>query len=85
MVRSTTWRLMEMAQDIKIDPVMRELRRFGFPQIAAELNIRKQAPYSWRRVPADRVNAVARITGIPRSKLRPDIYPPRRKAKNGHS
>jgi hypothetical protein len=64
----------------EIDPVIHVLRRDGwFPIIAAKLNIRRQAPYSWRRVPPARVLAIARITRIPCHMLRPDLYPaPRR-------
>ena len=38
--------------------------------------ITPQAISQWRRVPAERVLDVERITGIPRSNLRPDLYPP---------
>jgi hypothetical protein len=68
----------------KIDPVMRKLRPW-FPKIAAALNISAPAPYSWRRVPPSRVIEVARITKMPRSKLRPDLYPKRKKPQNGRS
>lgn len=39
--------------------------------------ITPQAVSQWRRVPVERVLEVERVTGIPRSELRPDIYPPR--------
>lgn len=45
-------------------------------KVAKALKITHGAVSQWRRVPADRVNEVARITGIPRSRLRPDLYPP---------
>jgi DNA-binding transcriptional regulator YdaS (Cro superfamily) len=32
--------------------------------------------YSWKKVPSRRVLAVERETGIPRTRLRPDLYPP---------
>jgi DNA-binding transcriptional regulator YdaS (Cro superfamily) len=38
--------------------------------------ITPQAVSQWLRVPVGRVLEVERITGIPRSELRPDIYPP---------
>lgn len=44
-------------------------------RIATELGITHSAVSQWRRVPADRVLEVERITGIPRHELRPDIYP----------
>jgi DNA-binding transcriptional regulator YdaS (Cro superfamily) len=39
-------------------------------------NITSQAISQWRRIPAERVLEVERVTGIPRHELRPDIYPP---------
>ena len=44
-------------------------------KIAKELGITHGAVYQWRRVPAERVLKVAEITGIPKEKLRPDLYP----------
>lgn len=38
--------------------------------------ITPQAISQWRRVPVDRVLEVERVTGISRTELRPDIYPP---------
>lgn len=48
----------------------RGLRR----RLARELNITHGAVSQWRRVPAERVLDVARITGIPKEALRPDLY-----------
>ena len=44
--------------------------------IAAECGISREAVWAWRKVPAVRAIGVERVTGIPRSVLRPDIYPP---------
>ena len=52
-----------------------ELRRFGLKRLAAALGITHGAVSQWHRVPADRVIAVERITGIARTTLRPDLYP----------
>ena len=49
----------------------RGLRR----KVARELRITHGAVSQWRRVPAERVLDVERITGIPRHILRPDLYP----------
>jgi DNA-binding transcriptional regulator YdaS (Cro superfamily) len=38
----------------------------------------RHAIYQWDRVPAEHVHAVEKITGIPRHKLRPDLYPAER-------
>jgi DNA-binding transcriptional regulator YdaS (Cro superfamily) len=43
-------------------------------KIAEELGITRAAVSTWRRVPAERVIAVERITEIPRHELRPDLY-----------
>jgi hypothetical protein len=32
---------------------------------------------AWKRAPADRVIELERILGVPRERLRPDLYPPR--------
>lgn len=35
----------------------------------------REALYSWTRIPAERVHAVNRVTGIPLHELRPDLFP----------
>ncbi len=50
----------------------------GRAQLAKACGVRYQAIQKWEqlgRVPAERVLEVERITGVPREKLRPDIYP----------
>jgi DNA-binding transcriptional regulator YdaS (Cro superfamily) len=44
--------------------------------LARSLGITHGAVNQWRRVPAERVVDVERVTGIPREKLRPDIFDP---------
>jgi DNA-binding transcriptional regulator YdaS (Cro superfamily) len=44
-------------------------------KIAAELCIARQTVYGWKKIPAERVIKVEAITGIPRTQLRPDLYP----------
>lgn len=41
---------------------------------ALEDDISPQAISQWKRVPAERVAAVERVTGISRHRLRPDIF-----------
>lgn len=43
-------------------------------ELARALNITRAAVFQWKRVPAERVLDVERITGIPRIELRPDLY-----------
>ncbi len=45
-------------------------------EIARACQISPQAVYQWDEVPPAHVLTVERITGIPRSEIRPDIYPP---------
>jgi DNA-binding transcriptional regulator YdaS (Cro superfamily) len=48
----------------------------GPTALAKRLGIKMPSLYSWKRVPSRRVLAVERETGIPRTRLRPDLYPP---------
>jgi len=61
---------------------MKELRqhikKIGFQNLAAQLGVRYQSIQDWLavgRIPAERVLAVEKATGISRHVLRPDIYP----------
>jgi DNA-binding transcriptional regulator YdaS (Cro superfamily) len=47
----------------------------GIRGLAVLLGISTQAVGKWRRVPAERVIEVERVTGVPRTALRPDLYP----------
>lgn len=47
----------------------------GIGALARSLGISQPAVSSWHRVPAERVLAVEAVTGIARSRLRPDLYP----------
>lgn len=51
----------------------------GAAVLAAMLRIKPDAPDSWKEVPAHLVLAVEAATGIPRSRLRPTLYPPEEK------
>jgi len=44
--------------------------------------ITPQAISQWKKVPVERVLDVERVTGVSRHDLRPDIYPPRRRARS---
>lgn len=52
----------------------------GVAAIARALGVKRQVAWYWfsRQVPAKHVLNVERVTGIPRSELRPDLYPPER-------
>lgn len=47
----------------------------GIVRLADLLNMKHQSFYSWERVPAERVLAIARISGVPCHRIRPDLYP----------
>jgi DNA-binding transcriptional regulator YdaS (Cro superfamily) len=42
--------------------------------LARELGVTKSAISQWKRVPAERLGDVSRITGIPMEILRPDLF-----------
>jgi DNA-binding transcriptional regulator YdaS (Cro superfamily) len=46
----------------------------GVSALAAALGVSKQVVHQWWRVPAERVQAVVTVTGIPPWELRPDIF-----------
>jgi DNA-binding transcriptional regulator YdaS (Cro superfamily) len=50
----------------------------GLGALAKALGISYQAVQKWRRsgIPAERVLVVEKLSGISRSELRPDLYPP---------
>ncbi|MEX0385838.1 YdaS family helix-turn-helix protein [Spiribacter onubensis] len=58
-----------------IDSAIR--RAGGYRKVADQFGISKQAVAMWarRRVPAERVRMLARITGLHPSDIRPDILP----------
>lgn len=47
----------------------------GVTKLARALGISHQAVLKWRRLPAERVLEVERLSGVSRHELRPDIYP----------
>jgi DNA-binding transcriptional regulator YdaS (Cro superfamily) len=46
----------------------------GINALARKLGISGQAVQQWRRVPADRVKEIERLTGVARAQLRPDLF-----------
>jgi TorA maturation chaperone TorD len=47
----------------------------GIGALARGLGISQPAVSHWQKIPAERVIAVEALTGVPRSVLRPDLYP----------
>jgi DNA-binding transcriptional regulator YdaS (Cro superfamily) len=61
-----------------MDPVLRRVIEIagGTAALAQLLGIQAPSIYSWRRVPPNRVKAVAAATGLTPHQLRPDLWDP---------
>jgi DNA-binding transcriptional regulator YdaS (Cro superfamily) len=46
----------------------------GASKLAQGLGVSRAVLYLWKRPPAERVIEFERLTGLPREKLRPDLY-----------
>jgi DNA-binding transcriptional regulator YdaS (Cro superfamily) len=64
-----------MSKKPKDPGVAAALTSVGNKALADGLNITRAAVSQWTRVPAEQVLKVERITGVPRTVLRPDLYP----------
>lgn len=49
-------------------------KRGMISKIAADIGLTRGAVAMWQTVPAERILAIERITGIPRHELRPDLW-----------
>jgi hypothetical protein len=47
----------------------------GIHTLARKLGIRHEAIEQWKRIPVERLQAVAKVTGLPQHVLRPDLFP----------
>jgi transcriptional regulator with XRE-family HTH domain len=55
----------------------RDAADLSLEELAAKFRVNKSTVMRWEaRVPANRVVAIERVTGIPRQRLRPDLYRP---------
>ncbi|WP_143535377.1 YdaS family helix-turn-helix protein [Rhizobium sp. N122] len=48
--------------------------RMPLARLAREIGITRGAVAQWDKVPAERLGAVSRVTGIPLERLRPDLF-----------
>lgn len=48
----------------------------GVRALARAIGVTHNAILQWERVPAERVLTIEKLTGVHRSDMRPDIYPP---------
>lgn len=49
-------------------------RAGGISKLAKAIGIRHTSIYVWKKIPAGRIIAIETATGIPRERLRPDLY-----------
>ncbi len=65
------------------DPVLIAIReQWGLAaRLAKELGITREAVWQWRQVPARHALMVAKLLRLPRHEVRPDLYPPPKRAK----
>lgn len=58
------------------DPIQLAAQKAGgIVKLSLALGLSRGAASQWRRIPAERVLEVERLTGVPREILRPDLYP----------
>ena len=73
---------MRMIDDVGLRAVFSELERranaglspWSKAELASQIDVTKQAINNWSKVPAERVPMIARILGLDRGVLRPDLY-----------
>ncbi|WP_339156750.1 transcriptional regulator [Sinorhizobium medicae] len=60
----------------KMNPLEKAIKSVGSSkELARRVGVSPQAISQWNKVPANRVLAVERASGVHRSILRPDLYP----------
>jgi len=65
---------MPKAEGNPVAEMIREQRGLA-AAIGKELGISRSAVWMWRKVPAQHAIKVAKFLGLPRYKVRPDLYP----------
>lgn len=61
-----------------MDPIVKQAAEKAgknLTALAKALGVTRAALHQWRRVPAERVLELERVTGVSRHDIRPDIYP----------
>jgi DNA-binding transcriptional regulator YdaS (Cro superfamily) len=56
---------------------MDALKHYGIRRLAKQMQVSHAAVWNWiarKKIPADRVIEIERLTGIRREELRPDLY-----------
>jgi DNA-binding transcriptional regulator YdaS (Cro superfamily) len=67
----------QSSSSLERDPaLLRAVEAAGsWAALARALKKTRAGVWQWKRVPAERVLAVEKATGVPRHELRPDLYP----------
>lgn len=64
---------------MKAVSVARVIEKAGGPSaVGTAIGKTRQAVAKWLRIPPQHVLTLERLSGIPKEKIRPDIYPPER-------
>ncbi|TAN61467.1 MAG: hypothetical protein EPN20_12430 [Magnetospirillum sp.] len=66
---------MSNSENIAREALREAKKAVGTVKLAQGLGIRSQAVSGWYMVPPRRVLDVERLSGVPRWRLRPDLYP----------
>jgi DNA-binding transcriptional regulator YdaS (Cro superfamily) len=69
-----------MSEDAKTAMYEAVLAAGGASALARKLGIKQPSVAGWNRVPAERVLEVERLSGVPKERLRPDLYRPQTEA-----
>lgn len=56
------------------DAWLRVKKTINIAALADELHLTRAAVHAWAKVPAERLIEIARLTGVRRDQLRPDLY-----------
>lgn len=65
-------------EDLKLVTVDAIEKAGGGAELARKLGLTRQAIYQWSSVPPKHVPEVESLSGVPRHRLRPDLYPQER-------
>ena len=65
----------EKAAERRADPGLKAaIEKIGVSGIACACGVTAASVSDWKRIPAERVAAVAQASSLPKSTLRPDLY-----------
>lgn len=68
----------KIPEEVRLAKKLAVAKAGGPLALGRTLGISRQAVEGWNQIPAERVHEVERATGLPRSIIRPDLYPAER-------